>query len=110
MALQGGTVLVFGVDEETFGLVQSSTTTHQVERAVGHGANGDIKSIQEYNDTYSLSMNYLERATPTGEASIGTTFTYDGLEWYVDSVAETATVDGFLSVDVEATHYPNLGT
>jgi hypothetical protein len=109
--LQGGTVLVFGTGADaTYGLKQSYTITDQVERAEGRGADGHVQSVQEYNNTKSLSLNYLELGTPTGGPAIGATFTFESDTWYVNSIAQNFTVDGFKSVDVDATNYPNLGT
>ena len=107
--LQGGTALVFSTSDTTYGLVQSHTITANTERAEARGAGGHVASIQEYNDTSGLSLSYLELASATGKPGIGATFTFLGETWYINSIASAQTVDGFKTVDVDATNYPNLG-
>jgi len=113
--LQAGKVLVFSIDttngvEESYGLVQSVTINGTTERAEAKGPDGHTYSIQEYDDKLELSLNYLELGTPTGTPSIGTAFTYDGTTYYISSLSSAMTVDGFKTVDVTATNYPNLFT
>lgn len=107
--LQEGTLLVFGTGDATsYGLIQTATRNNTTERAEAKGADGNTVSIQEYDEREVLSLNYLEISGGTGAPAIGTAFTYDSLTWYVQSISENITVDGFKSVDVEATRYPNV--
>ena len=111
MAEQAGTVLTFGIEgtnPTTYGLLQSINITEQIERATARGANGNTVSIQEFDDTKTLSMNFMELASQTGAPTVGTAFTYDTETWYIDSIDQGETVDGFKTWDVTATQYPNL--
>ena len=107
---QDGTVLVFGIDTplESYGLVQNYTITDQTERATARGENGNTVSFQEFDNTKSLSLNYMVLGTPTSPPAIGTTFTFKTVTWEIDSIADGRTVDAFETYDVTATHYPNL--
>jgi len=109
--LQGGTILFFGTGvDQSYGLVQSSTITEQTERAEAKGADGHTQSIQEYNNTKTLALNYLPIDPGTGtKPVIGTVFTFETEEWYITSIATAKTVDGFQTIDIDATNYPNLG-
>lgn len=112
--LQGGTVLVFSIQtdggaDESYGVVQTASINETVERAEAAGPDGHTVSVQEYDDRKELSLTYLEKGTPTTPPAIGSTFTYDSTTWYINSINSTDTVDGFRSVDVTATNYPNLG-
>jgi len=107
--LQDGTVLVFGTGAATsYGLVQSESINETTERAEAKGADGNTVSIQEYDDRNELSLTYLELGTPTSPPTIGTAFTYNTVSYLISSINSTRTVDGFKSVDITATNYPNL--
>jgi len=113
--LAGGKTMVFSTPSATYGYIQSYSVDQTTERAEAKGPNGHTMAIQEYNETRTLSLNYLEFATDTSPPDIGTTFTFDDGEgndvtWYISSVNRGKTVDGFKTVDVTATHYPDLGT
>ena len=112
MSLQGGTVLEFSIDgpETSYGLVQNYTITDQTERATARGANGDTVSVQEFDQTQTLSLNYMVLGTPTGAPAIGTTFSFEGSTWYLESIADGKTIDGFATKDITGTAYPNLGS
>jgi len=112
---QDGTVLAFSVDitegsgpMQTYGIVQNYTENHVTERAEAKGTSGDTVSIQEYDDKYELSLNYLELGSPSGDPAIGSAFTFNAKSYLVSSVSSTDTVDGFRSVDITATSYPHL--
>ena len=113
--LQGGTVLVFSVgsteqgEAAAYGLIQSGSVNDTTELAEAKGADGNVVSVQEFDQKKSLSLTYLTLNTQSGEPAIGTTFTYNAVVYYIDSMNKTQTPDGFESVDITATHYPNLG-
>lgn len=107
---QAGTPLVFSTADTAHGLVQNHEIVVNTERAEGRGAGGHVASIQEYNDTSGLTLSYLEFATPgADQPTIGTAFPFLGGTWYINSITSAQTVDGFKTVDVDATGYPNLG-
>lgn len=110
MAVQDGTVLTFGIGTPltSYGLLQSVNITEQIERATARGASGNTVSVQEFDDTKTLTMNFMELGTQTSPPTVGTAFTYDSIEWLIDSIDQGETVDGFKTWDVTATHYPNL--
>ena len=109
MTLQAGTVLEFSIDSATtsYGIIQSVTVTNQTERATARGSAGATVSTQEFDPTISLSMNIMMLASPTSSPTIGTKFTYDSVEYQLDSVADGKTVDGFQTYDITATSYPS---
>ena len=106
--LQGGTVLLFSTPAGTYGLIQSADIEENTQRAEAMGPGGNVLSVQEYNQLGSLSLNYFQIAAGTGLPAVGATFAFEGRTWYLNSVTSGLTVDGFLSVDVDATEYPNL--
>lgn len=121
--LQGGTALKFSVKIQnasggsvpTYGIIQSLSVNSTTERAEAKGPDGHTVSVQEYDNRHELSLSYLEKASPTGAPAIGSTFTFDpgtgvgSQAWYINSVNVGETVDGFRTVDITATDYPNLG-
>lgn len=112
MALQGGTVLEFGISstETAYGLVQNFQITDQTERATARGDAGNTVSLQEYDQTQTLALNYMVLGTPTSEPAIGTTFSFESKTWYLESIQDGKTVDGFATKDITGTAFPNLGT
>jgi len=117
----GGTSLVFSIEigsETTYGLIQDLSIQPSTERAEARGPAGDVYAVQEYNDLYQMSMTYLEKAAPTGAPVLGTLFEVNvssmvaaltgTTSWYVNDIDVGDTVDGFRSITVNATHYPNL--
>jgi len=113
--LSGGKTLQFSVGTETFGYVQTYKVDSNTDRATAKGPDGHVMALQESNDTKSLSLNYIEFATKTGMPAVGTVFTFDNGEgaditWYIDTISYGFSVDGYKTVDVSASHFPNLGT
>jgi len=113
--LAGGATLLFSIttdggSDDSFGIIQSVSVNETTERAEAKGPDGHTYSIQEFDNKKELSLTYLARATSTGAPAIGATFTYDTIVWYINSINTNDTVDGFVSVDVSATNYPNLGS
>ena len=114
---KGGKTMIFSVGAATYGYIQSYSIDQTTERAEAKGPNGHTYAIQEYNETRTLTLEYLEFATATGAPDIGATFTFEDGEgntltngWYISSVNRGRTVDGFKTVSITATHYPDLGT
>ena len=109
MALQAGTVLEFSIDSATtgYGIIQNVTETSQTERATARGALGATVSTQEFDPTNSFTMNVMMLASPTGAPAIGTAFTYDSIEYQLDSVAKASVVDNFQTYDVSGISYPS---
>ena len=107
--------MVFSTPAATYGYIQSYNVDSTTERAEAKGPGGHVQAIQEFNELKQLTLEYLEFATSTGEPEIGTPFTFDDgdgadITWYVNSVNKGKSVDGFKSVSVSATNFPNLGT
>jgi hypothetical protein len=109
MTLQAGTVLVFGIDTPltSYGLLQSYNITDQTERATARGAAGATVSTQEFDPTKSLTLNYLPVGTPTGGPAVGTKFTFETIDWQIDTLDTGDVVDGWETVDITATSYPS---
>jgi len=108
--LQAGHILAFGITSAltTYGLLQSYSITQSTKRATAKAPDGTDVSIQEHGDTSSIELTYLPLVTGSGDPAIGTTFTFDGLPWQIDSISDGLTVDGFRSVTVNATWYPYI--
>jgi hypothetical protein len=110
MTLQAGTVLEFSIDSATtgYGIIQSVNVTNNTERATARGSLGATVSTQEFDPTTSLTMNIMMLAVPDATIPvIGTKFTYDTVEYQLDSVEDGRTVDGFQTYDVTGISYPS---
>lgn len=104
--------LVFGLTAETIGLVQSFSETRNIEKNEVRDNSGDIKAVAFYNATtaYSLSVAITGSntsltvggafATLANATTVGTT--------RIDSLTINKTNDGFVTLDVAATGYPNV--
>jgi len=110
MALQAGTVLIFGVDTptKTYGIVQTASTVGNIKRSTAKAPDGHVISIQEYGDKKELDLTYMPLSTASAEPEIGTPFDFDGLTWQIDNIIGTSVVDGFKSIALNATYYPNI--
>jgi hypothetical protein len=108
MTIQAGTVLIFGIGTPatTYGLLQSYEINSRVNRATAKAPDGSTVSIQEHGDTENLSLTYLPVAAGTGGPEIGSTFTFDSTPWQIDNIREGNIVDGFQTMEVEASYYP----
>jgi len=114
MALQGGTVLVFGISspEKSYGLILDYNTEDAVNRAEAIASDGEIVSIQEHGQQKQLNLNYLPldaSATADGKPAIGDPFVYEGEIWRINSITDGLSVDGFKTVSVNASYYKKLG-
>lgn len=103
--------LVFGLTAETIGLVQSFSETRNIEKNEVRDSNGDIKAVAFYNPTtaYSLSVAITGANTSitVGGAFAMVNATTAGT-LRVDSLTINKTNDGFVTLDVAATGYPNV--
>ena len=114
--LAGGKTMVFSVADVPYGYIQSYNVDKTTERAEAKGPNGHTYAIQEYNEIWQLTLEYLEFATQTGNVpTLGTkwvdTEAITGVTaWYISSANYGRSVDGFKTVTITATYYPDLGT
>jgi len=103
--------LVFGITAETGGLVQSFTETRNVERAEVRNASGEVVGVGIYNptDTFAFSTTITGAYATTAGAVLTTlaNATSTGGKIIVDSVTVNRASDGFVTVDVSATRFPN---
>lgn len=103
--------LVFGLTAETIGLVQSFSETRNIEKNEVRDNSGDIKAVAFYNPTtaYSLSVAITGANTSitVGGAFAMVNATTAGT-LRVDSLTINKTNDGFVTLDVAATGYPNV--
>lgn len=104
--------LIFGTSDEGIGLVQSFTETRNSEKVEVKNEVGDVEALAYTNATtaYSLSVavtgNY--RNIPgTALASLANAATASKI--IIDSVTVNKSNDAFVTVDISATGYPNLG-
>jgi hypothetical protein len=107
----GQSGLVFGLTAETIGLVQSFSETRNIEKNEVRDNSGDIKAVAFYNPTtaYSLSVAITGANTSitVGGAFAMVNATTAGT-LRVDSLTINKTNDGFVTLDVAATGYPNV--
>ena len=110
----GATGLVFGTSDEGIGLVQSFTETRNAEKIEVKNELGDVEALAYANATtsYSLSVavtgNY--RNIPgVALGSLANTATFTAGKVIIDSVTVNKSNDAFVTVDIAATGYPNLG-
>lgn len=108
MGQSAGTALVFSTPSATYGLIQSYNVEDNTKRAEAMGPGGNVNAIQEYDNQAKLTLSYLRLASPTGTPKVGTSFSFRGRTWYIDTITSGYTVDGFMTMDVAATQYPNL--
>jgi hypothetical protein len=108
----GTTGLQFGITAEAGGLVQSFTETRNVERAEIRNASGEVVGAAMYNPTDSFSFSTtITGAYATTAGAVLTTLanaTSTGGKIVVDSVTANRTSEGFVTVDVSATRFPNM--
>lgn len=113
MAVTIGTAsLTFGITAETGGLVQSFSEVRNVEKQEVRNNVGDITAVAFYNPTtaYSLSITTTSAftATSAGAAiSIANAAQTTG-STRIDSLTINKSNDGFVTVDISATGYPNV--
>ena len=104
--------LVFGITAETGGLVQSFTETRNVERAEVRNASGEVVGVGIYNptDTFAFSTTITGAYATTAGAVLTTlaNATSTGGKIVVDNVTVNRTSEGFVTVDVSATRFPNM--
>lgn len=104
--------LTFGITAETGGLVQSFSETRNVEKQEVRNNVGDITGIAYFNATtaYSLSITTTTAfaTTSAGAAiSIANAAQTTG-STRIDSLTINKSNDGFVTVDISATGYPNV--
>lgn len=104
--------LTFGITAETGGLVQSFSEARNVEKNEVRNNVGDIVGIAYYNATtaYSLSLTTTTAFTSTsagGAISIANAAQTTG-STRIDSLTINKSNDGFITVDISATGYPNV--
>jgi len=108
----GTSGLQFGISAETGGLVQSFTETRNTERAEVRNSSGEVVGASVYNptDTFAFSTTITGTYSTTAGAVLTTlanAATTTG-KIIVDSVTVNRTSDGFVTVDVSATRFPNM--
>jgi hypothetical protein len=110
----GAAGLVFGTADEGIGLVQSFTETRNAEKVEVKNELGDVEALAYVNATtaYSLSVavtgNY--RNIPgVALATLANAATFTAAKVIIDSVTVNKSNDAFVTVDISATGYPNLG-
>lgn len=108
----GQSNLTFGITAESNGLVQSFSETRNVEKNEVRNNVGDIVGIAYYNATtaYSLSLTTTTAFTSlsAGSALVIANAAQTTGSTRIDSVTINKANDGFVSVDISATGYPNV--
>jgi len=108
----GQSGLVFGLTTETIGLVQSFSETRNIEKSEVRDNSGDIKAISYYNPTTAYSLSVAITGSNTGLTAGGAFATLANATTVgtcrIDSLTLNKTNDGFVTLDVAATGYPNV--
>jgi hypothetical protein len=108
----GTSGLQFGISAETGGLVQSFTETRNIERAEVRNSSGEVVGASVYNptDTFAFSTTITGTYSTTAGAVLTTLANAAATSGkiIVDSVTVNKTSDGFVTVDVSATRFPNM--
>jgi hypothetical protein len=108
----GTTGLQFGITAEAGGLVQSFTETRNAERAEVRNSSGEVVGVSVYNatDTFAFSTTITGSYATTAGAVLSTlaNAASTGGKIIVDSVTVNRASDGFVTVDVSATRFPNM--
>jgi hypothetical protein len=104
--------LTFGITAETGGLVQSFSEVRNIEKQEVRNNVGEITGVAFYNPTtaysFSLTTTTAFSATSAGSAiSIANATTSTG-STRIDSLTINKSNDGFVTVDISATGYPNV--
>ena len=118
MSRVGDTKLEFGSTDETWGLIQATTSEETSEKKLATRGNGNIAAAEYYNaGVKRISGTYLFRAelvgsSPRQNVGNGTSIT---LQTSGDSIyVERATTDwksgDWKQVSFEGDYFPNLGS
>ena len=103
--------LVFGLTAESYGLVQSFSETRNIEKNEVRNSVGEITAVAFYNPTtaYSLSVALTGSSLTAGGAivALANATTLVG-STRVDSLTINKSNDGFVTLDISATGYPNV--
>ena len=106
----GTSNLNFGLTSETFGLVQSFSETRNIEKNEVRNNVGEITAVAFYNPTtaYSLSVALTGSSLTVGGAigALANAVTLGTCR--VDSLTINKSNDGFVTLDISATGYPNV--
>lgn len=104
--------LVFGLTAEVIGLCQSFSETRSIEKAEVRNATGDIVGLSYFNPTTAYSVNVSITGTNT-TLTVGGAFaslanaTTVGTN-RIDTITINKTNNGFVTLDVASTGYPNV--
>jgi hypothetical protein len=108
----GTSGLSFGITSESGGLIQSFTETRNVQRAEVRNQSGEVVGAAIYNptDTFTFTTTATGSYATTAGAVITTlaNATSTGGKMIVDSVATNKSSDGFVTVNVTVTRFPNM--
>lgn len=110
----GATGLVFGTADEGIGLVQSFTETRNAEKIEVKNEAGDVEALAFVNATTSYSFSVavtgnFKNIPGVALASLANAATFTSSKVIIDSVTVNKSNGAFVSVDISATGYPNLG-
>lgn len=104
--------LVFGLTAETIGLVQSFSETRNISKSEVADNSGDIKAVAYYNPTTAYSLSVAITGSNTSLTVGGSFATIANATTAgtcrIDSLTINKTNDGFVTLDVAATGYPNV--
>jgi hypothetical protein len=104
--------LTFGLTAETGGLVQSFSEARNVEKQEVRNQVGDVTGVAFYNATTAYSMSITTTGgylTTTAGAAISLQNAVSSTgSTRIDSLTINRSNDGFVTVDISATGYPNV--
>ena len=112
----GTTGLSWGLTNETVGVVQSFSETRNIEKNELRDRQGEIVGVAYYNATTAYSLNFAAvtngsylTAAGSALAALANAATL-GASTRIDSITVNKSNDSFVTIDLSATGYPNLGS
>ena len=107
----GTSNLTFGLTAETGGLVQSFSEVRNTEKQEVRNQVGEVTGVAYYNATTAYSLSITSTSTSFGVPGAAITIANASQSTgstRIDSVTVNKSNDGFVTVDISATGYPNV--
>lgn len=104
--------LVFGLNTETVGVVQSFSETRNIEKNEIRDETGNVKAVAYYNPTTAYSLSVAVTGTQANSITVGGSYAMANATTAgtlrIDSLAIGKSNSAFVTLDISATGYPNV--
>lgn len=112
----GETGQVFGTTDETYGYITDLSINENVQEVESADGDGEIQAIQQFGKKTEASFTYTFRTgsgAPTLQVGTGTPINltdtdFNALDLYVKSAVTNRIQNGFTTVAIEATSWPEV--